>query len=111
MINETVLPRSTVLVRTLEVVGIKEGQRFSVGVKDFKHAYVRLIDRQVLSFFESDAVQLVRSKEDAVVQHMLELEIWLHLGLVEIVFGFPHLLRIVLPIGRAEFEAAVFGID
>src|SRR5438046_639823 len=79
LIDKAVLPRSAIFVRTLEVISIKKRQRFSVGVKDFKDAHVGLIDGQVFSFLESDAIEFVRREEDAVVKHMLEFEVGLDL--------------------------------
>src|SRR5437660_218917 len=66
LIDEAVLPRSAILIRTLKVIGIKKRQRFSVGVKHFKDAHVRLVDRQIFSLFEGNSVEFVRRKEDAV---------------------------------------------
>src|SRR6266571_6252375 len=102
LIDEAVLPRTAIFVRTLEVICIEERQGFSVRVEDFKHAHVRLIDRQIFSFLERNAVEFVRREENAVMQHMFELKIRFDLRFIQIIFSLKNFLRIVLPVLRAK---------
>jgi hypothetical protein len=46
----------------------------------------------------------VRGVEDAVLQHVVELEIRLDLRFVEVVFRLAHLLGVQLPVPRLELE-------
>ena len=70
-----------------------------------------MIDRQILSFLERDAIEFVSGKEHAVMKHVLEVEIRFDLGIIQVVFGLPHFLGIVLPIGWAKREAAFLRVD
>src|ERR1051325_5209229 len=63
LIDEAVLPGSAIFVRTLKVISVKKRQRFSVCIEHFKDAHVRLINGQVFSFLESDAIEFVCRKE------------------------------------------------
>ena len=46
--DKVVHPRAAVLVVALEVVAIPERQRLAVGVEDFEHPHVRVIDGNVV---------------------------------------------------------------
>src|SRR6266478_1730073 len=111
LIDETVLPRTAVLVRTLKVISVKERQGFSVRVEDFKDAHVRLIDRQIFSFLEGNSVEFVRRKEYAVVKHVLEFEIRLYLRIIQIVFSLANFLGIVFPVSWAKCKSALLCVD
>src|ERR1700681_1616046 len=65
LIHKAVFPGATALIRSREVVAVIKRQRFAVSIEDFKDAHIGLIDRNVLSLFEGDAVELIRGKENA----------------------------------------------
>src|SRR5581483_7757700 len=90
--HKAVHPGAALLVITLEVVAVKQRQRLAISIKNFEDAYARRIHRKIFSFFECQSVKLVRSVENTVLQHVIQLEIGLDLLLVEIVFGFANLL-------------------
>ena len=104
-------PRSAVLVVALEIVAVPQSQRLSVGVKDLVNLYVGVVDRDVGALFEGNTVKLVRSVKDAVVQHVVQLEIGPGLRLVQIIFRLAHLLGIKVPVRRLERESAMLRID
>src|SRR2546421_2618513 len=111
LIDEAVLPCSAVLVRTLKVVSVKERQRFSVRVEDFKDAHVWLIDRQIFPFLEGNSVEFVRRKEDTVVEDVLEFEVRLYLRIIQIVFSLANFLGIVFPVRWTKCKPALLCID
>ena len=71
LIDKAVLPGAAVFVRALKIVCVEKCERLAVRIKDFKDAHVWMVNRQVFSLFERNAVKLVRRKENAVVQDML----------------------------------------
>ena len=102
LVHQNVHPRAAVLVVALEVVAIEQRQRLAVGVEDLEDAHVRLIDGKVVALLEGEAVELVRGVEDAVLEHVVQLEVRLDLGLVQIVFRLAHLLGVELPVPGLE---------
>ena len=111
LVDEVRHPGSAVLVVALEVVAVEQREVLAVGVEDLEHAHIRVVDRKVVALFESEAVELVRSVEDAILQHVVELEIGLDLRIVEIVPGFANLLGVEVPVPGLELEAALLGVD
>ena len=71
---------------------------------DLERADIRLVHRQILALGERDPVELVRGEEHAVVEHAVELEVRLYLGVIELVLRRAHLLRIEVPVPRLELE-------
>src|SRR5208283_3515452 len=57
--HKNVHPRAAVFVVALEVVAIPESERFAVGIENLEHANVRMVDGNVGTLFESDAVELI----------------------------------------------------
>ena len=104
-------PRAAVLVVALEVIGIKKRQRFAVDIGDLENTYVRFVHRNILSFLEGYSIQPVRRVENAVLKHIVEFEKRLDLRLVEIIFGFAHLLAVELAIPRLQLKSALLRID
>ena len=72
-------------------------------VQHIEDADVRMIDRQIFSFLEGDAVQFVHGEEDAVLQHAVEFKVRLDGGLVDFETSLAKLLGIVLPVPRSQF--------
>ncbi len=73
--NEFAHPGSAVLVVALEVVAVEEGERLAVGVKDFEDADIRLVDGDVVAFFEGESVELVGGVEDSVLEDVVQFEV------------------------------------
>src|ERR1043166_5480518 len=111
LIYKTVLPCAAIFVRPLKIVSIEQRQRLSVCVEHFKDSHIGLVDWQVFSLLECDAVEFVRRKENSVMKYVLELEVLLHLRFVEIVFGLAHFLRVKLPVHRPELKATFLSVD
>src|SRR5579863_6294893 len=72
--NEAARPSASALVGPGEKVGIEQGQRRTVGVKDLKHAHIGLVNRNVFALFEGQTVELIRRIENAILEHAIELE-------------------------------------
>src|SRR5204863_3061207 len=53
----------------------------------------------------------IRSEEDSVLKHVVQLEVRHDLGFIETISGLPHLLGVVLPIPRLEFESSALRVD
>ncbi len=104
-------PRAAVLVVALEVVAIPQRQRLAVRIEHFEHAHIRLIHRNVLPLLERNPVKLVRRVEHAILQHIPDLEVGLHLGFVDVVLRLAHLLGIELPVPRLQLEPALLCIN
>src|SRR5437588_4894774 len=111
LIDEAILPCAAVFIRTLKIIGIKQCERFSVRVENFKDAHIGLIYGKIFSLFESNSVKLVGGKEHAILQHVFEFEVGLDLRFVEVVLSLANFLGVVLPVLRAEGETALLRID
>ncbi len=111
MADQAVHPRATVLVVALEVIAVPERERSAVGIGHFEHAHVRVVDGNVFALFEGDSVKLRGRVENAVLQDVIQLEVWLDLRFVEIVLRLAHLVRVKLPVPGFELEAAVLLVD
>ena len=111
LIDEVAHPGAAVLVVALEVVAVEERERLAVGVEDFEDAHVGLIDRHVVALLESDAVELVGGVEDAVLQDVVEFEVWLDLGFVEVVLRLADLLGVEIPVPGLQLKSAVLCVD
>src|SRR6516165_12139237 len=70
-------------------------------VADLPDAYIGMIDRQVAALGESDAEQAPGGIEGS-LHHIVEDEVRLYFGLVEVVLGLPDLLGVVAPIPRLD---------
>ena len=70
-----------------------------------------VIHRNVFALFEGDAVELGRRVEDAVLQHVVQLEVRLDLLFIQIVLRLADLLGVEVPIPRLHFEAAILQVD
>lgn len=106
LLDEHVHPRATGLAVALEVVGVEQRHGSAVGIEHLIHLHIRVIGRDVGALLEGDAVQLRGGVEDAVLQHVVQLEVRLDLRLVQVVLGLAHLLGVEVPIGRGELEIA-----
>ena len=104
-------PGAALLVVALEVVAVEQRQRAAVGVEDLEDAHGRVVHRKVVALLEGDAVELVGGVEDAVLQHVVQLEVGLDLLLVEIVLRLAHLLGVEVPVPGLELEAALLLVD
>ena len=51
-----------------------------------------------MALFERDSVELIRRVEDAVQQHVVQLEVGLHLRFVDVVLRLAYLLGVELPV-------------
>src|ERR1700694_16364 len=98
-------PGSAVLVVTLEVVTVEDCEMLAVGVEDLEDTHIRLVDRDVVSLFEREPIKLIGSIENTILQHVVEFEVGLYLGIIEIVTSFADLLGVKVPVPRLEFEA------
>ena len=109
--DQHVHPRSAILVVALEVIAIPQRQRLRISVEDLEDAHVLLVNGNVLALFEGEAVELMRSVEDAVLEHVVQLEIGLDLRLVQVVFRLAHLLGVELPIPGLDGEPAMLRVN
>ena len=73
--HELAHPRAAVLVVALEVVAVEEGERLAVGVEDLEDADIRLVDGDVVAFFEGESVELVGGVEDSVLKDVIQFEV------------------------------------
>ena len=104
-------PCTAILVVALEIIAIKQRQGFAVDVGDFEDAHVGLIYRDVLALFEADSIQLSRRMEHAVLEHVVQLEVRLDLGVIEIILCLAHLFAVEIPIPRLQREATLLCVD
>src|SRR5712691_6023663 len=87
-------PGSAVLVVALEVVAVEKGEVLAVGVEDFKDPYIGVVDRNVVPLFEGDSIELICCVEHSVLENVVEFEIGLHLGIVDVVASLADLLSV-----------------
>ncbi len=98
--DEAVHPGATLLVVALEVVAVEQRQVTAVGIEYFEDAHALGVGRNVFALLEGDSIQLGGSVEDAVLQHVVQLEVRLDLLFIEIVLRLAHLLGVNVPIPR-----------
>ncbi len=70
-----------------------------------------MINRQILSRRETDAIELRRCPEHAILQHRVQFKIGLNLVLIQIVTGTPHLFGIKTPVPGLQGKIALLLID
>ncbi len=83
----------------------------AVAIEHLEHAHVGVVDGYVVAFLEGDPVQLVRSIEDPLLQHRVQLEIRLGGVTVEIEPGLLHPIGIAVPIPWLDGEALAASLD
>ena len=105
--DELAHPRATILVVALVVIEVRERQGLAVRVAHLIDHHVRVIHGDVRPALEADAVQLVRRVEHAILQDPVQLEVWLHLRLIQVVFRLAHLFGIEVPIPGLQLETAL----
>src|SRR6185503_17416580 len=111
LVDEVVHPGTTALLVTLPVVSIEKSKRLSILIEHLEHANVWVVDRDVLTLLERQAVKLVRREEQSILKNVVDLEVRLELRFIESVPRLSHLLRIVLVIPRCELESALLAVD
>src|SRR6516164_2435416 len=92
-------PCPRLLARTGEVVVKKQPDMSARRVANLPHSDIRMVDRDVLTLDEGEAKQAAGGIERS-ADHVVEHEIWLELGLVEIVLGLTDFLGVVAPVPR-----------
>ena len=93
-----------VLVVALPRVDHEDRQLLAVCVVDLEHPHVRAPGRDVLPLLEGQSVKLVGGVEDAVLEHLVELEILLQLVAIDRVALLADLLGVEVPVGRRRLE-------
>ncbi len=73
---------------------------------DLEDPYVGLPNRNILPLGEGQPVEQVGGIEDAVLQHIVDLEIRFDLRLIEIVFRLANLLGVEIPVPWLELESS-----
>ncbi len=111
LVDEVRHPRPARLVVALPGIEIEQRQFAAILVIDGVNRHVRVIDRNVGALLEGQPVELVGGIEHAVFQHVGDLEIGLHLVLVERVALLAQLFGIVIPVRRGDGELAAFLAD
>ena len=107
LVDVFVHPRAAAFGGAGVEVAEEDGEGLAVGVEHVPDAHVGLIDGEVLSFLEGDAVELRRGEEDAVGEDVVDLEIRAELGFVEGEPGLADLLGVEGPVGGGEGMAGV----
>ena len=79
LLGEGAHPRAAALGGATEIVGIEQCQGPAVLVHDLKDLHVGVVGGNVLALLETEPVDTVRSMEDAVLHHTVNVEIGLHL--------------------------------
>src|ERR1700756_792700 len=92
-------PRPRLLARTSEVIVQKQPDMSARRVANLPHSDIRMVDRDVLALDEDEAKQAARSIERS-ARYVVEHEIGLQLGLVEIVLSLTDFLGVVAPVPR-----------
>jgi len=87
-----------------EIVVQKQACMDAGTVANLPDTDIRMIDRQVVALGEGNAEQAPGSVERG-LNHIVEDEVRLYFGLVEVVFGLPDLLGVVAPIPRLACSA------
>src|SRR5271157_3801229 len=68
-------PGAALLVVAFKIVAVKECQRTAVGIKYLEHAHARCVHRKISAFLEGQSVELVRRVANAILEHIVQLEI------------------------------------
>ena len=111
LVDEVRHPRAPTLGIALEGVEIEQAEFRTVPIEDGIGPHVRMIDRQIGAALESEAIQLLGHEEDAVFQHLVELEILHHRVFIEIVAFRLDAVGITIPVPRLDIVVSAIGAD
>ena len=79
LLDISIHPGAAPLGRPGVIIAQEQGERFTVGVVDFKHANIGLVDRKIVALFEGKVVEFSSGEKDAVendvVQFVVRFEI------------------------------------
>ncbi len=109
--DEVAHPGAAVFAVALEEIEIDQADGRAILVEHFIDADVGVIDRQVRSPPEGDAVEPLGDVEEPVVQHTAQLEIGLQLLLVQVVLLLAQPLGVPLPIPRLQLDVLALAGD
>ena len=110
LLDEVLHPRPSILGRTAEVVGIEEGERRAIPIDHLIDLHPISIDGDIGTGLEGQAVELIRSEEDSVLQYAIEDEVGLEVILVEVKLLLLQSLSIVVPVPSLELEVLPLGL-
>ena len=111
LLHEVAHPCTATLGRALERVEIEDAQFAAVAVEDGVGRHIRVIDRQVRALLEGKAVKLFGHVEHAVLEHLVEHEVFHHRIFIEVeLFGLDA-VGIAIPVPRLHFVVAAVGSD
>ena len=103
-------PGAAALGGASEIVAEEYSHVAAAGVGHFERAYVRVPDRDILALLKIQSEQAVCRRERR-RDHVVEGQIGLELGVIEIAAHFAQLLGVVAPVPWRELEVAAFGAD
>src|SRR4029077_12143005 len=111
LLHVSVHPRPAPLGRTRVVITEKKSEWLTVGVIHFPYPHIGLIYGKIVPLLESQAVKFPRGKKYAVSQDMIQLVVWSHVRLIELIARFAHFLGREIPVPGVDLQAAFFLID
>ena len=100
-------PRSAALGRAGKRIEHEDRQLAAILVEHVIGGDVGVVNRQVGTLLEGQAVELARGVEHAVLQHVLHFQVGLELRLVEVVLVGADLLGVIRPVPRLQLEAGL----
>ena len=103
-------PGAAALGGTSEIVAEEYAHVPAAGVGHFESAHVRVPDRDILALLKTQSEQAVCRRERR-RDHVVEGQIGLELGVIEIAAHFAQLLGVVAPVPWRELEVAAFVAD
>jgi len=104
-------PRAATLGSARIDVGNEDGQLLPGSIEHVIDADVGLVHRQIGAALEAQAVQLAGREEHSLLQHIVQLEVGLELGLIEGILLGAHFFAVIGPVPGRELETTVVVVD
>ena len=111
LLDKVAHPRTAVFVASGVKIQIIQCHGFSVIVENLIGHYVRMINRQIFSFFKSNPVEFFGCVEHPFFQNGGDFEIRFYFIFIQIIFRFSYLLRVEIPVPRLHRKSAFLLIN
>ena len=70
-----------------------------------------MVNRNVLAFLEGNSVKLISRVKDPIFEYVVQFEVRLNFGLIQIVLRLAHLFGVELPVPRLQSKSAFLRVD
>ena len=104
LLCEAAHPCTTTFGRTTEGITIEDGDGLAVFVNHLIRLHVGVVYRNIGTLLEGQSIDFISSKENTIDQHAVNIEVGLHIVIVDVELLFLHLGRIVETVVGLQLE-------